>query len=477
MDDFFRSAYQEFEEKPSTALWEKINAGLDKKETVPDKRKFLLWRKATVCLLLLLISFILLDSNIFNRSSAFSNQKKNTQPSYSHDTSVTLAGINNVRNSTSKPNIIIIENEKYKTEKNHFPDNFSLKEKYVQLSNTKLSFKKINNTLKKITRDDSLLLTSPFIIASTNVKPEETPEYFLKEDKSISNNTIPGNFILQKNLTSKLPAELNITILPPISVDINNSFSKKAGAIKTKRKETKSFTPFWAITPFVSYQRAGYRLTSDFDNNITEIKHNEVHEPSFSGGVLATRQFTKYWGLQTGLLYSNTAIGISPQKTYAFQGPTGDISYKYITSSGYTFIKPGFGAPPSSGDSLTTSEAKHIIQTITVPLILKYTLSHKKVSIIPGAGIEANFITKANLEVEIEDAFNREIVIVNKLNGTKSFYWSAVIDAEIQYKLNKKLYLNLRPIYRFALSPMTKNNVVETFPNSLGLGLGVTFRF
>ncbi len=246
----------------------------------------------------------------------------------------------------------------------------------------------------------------------------------------------------------------------------------------SQKKKTKPFKPFWLATPFVSYDQAGYRLDSDEPSAITSIKFREAYEPSFSVGLLLTRQLAPRFGLQSGLIYSNSAIGMKPQKTYAFRDPTGDVAYKYITSSGYTFIKPGFGPQPTVGDSLTTAEAKHTIEHISVPLAIKYTvLNSKKVSITPGAGVEANFITKANLEVDIEDQFNREIVVVRKLNGTKSFYWSFVADAEIKYKVNQKLSINVRPVYRTALSPITKNNVVETFPHSFGIGAGVTIKF
>lgn len=96
---------------------------------------------------------------------------------------------------------------------------------------------------------------------------------------------------------------------------------------------------------------------------------------------------------------------------------------------------------------------------------------------MPGVGIEANFITKANLEVDVEDTVNNEIVFVRKLKGTKSFYWSFMLDAEFNYKINQKVSLIVRPVYRHAISAITKNNIVETFPHSFGLGAGVTINF
>jgi hypothetical protein len=160
---------------------------------------------------------------------------------------------------------------------------------------------------------------------------------------------------------------------------------------------------------------------------------------------------------------------------YAFQ-TGGDVSYKYVTSSGYAYIKPGFGTPPVIGDSLTTTEAKHTLQYISVPLIIKHQIGNKKLSVIPGAGIEANFLTSAKVETEIKDASNLETVTLTKLKGTKLFYWSVVAEAELQYSIDKKVLVSLRPAFRYAISPITKNNVVETFPRSFGIGLGIKIK-
>jgi Outer membrane protein beta-barrel domain len=193
--------------------------------------------------------------------------------------------------------------------------------------------------------------------------------------------------------------------------------------------------------------------------------------------LLITRQFKNRWGLQSGLVYTSTQIGINPQKMYALQIPGGDIAYKFITSSGYAYIKLGIGQPPAVGDSITTSDAKHLLKHISVPLSVKYKMGKNKLTVSPTAGVEANFITSAKVEVGVDLASNREIVAVNKLNGIKTFYWSGIAGAEASYQLNKKLSVNIQPVFRFALSPITKENVVETFPYSFGIRAGVTIKF
>lgn len=267
------------------------------------------------------------------------------------------------------------------------------------------------------------------------------------------------------------------SIPPPKWNDKKNKPVTKNEPTDRKQKTKSNFSPFWLLSGRFSYEQTGYKLDSDDPVTATTVRHHEVHEPSFSGGVLLTRQVAPRWAVQTGLGYTTTQVGITPQKMYALQLPGGDIAYKFITSSGYAYIKLKGGQPPAVGDSITTSDAKHLLKHISVPLSVKYKMGKNKFIVSPVAGIEANFITSAKVEVGVDLASSREIVTVNKLKGIKSFYWSAVAGMEASYQVSKNLSVNVQPVFRYALSPITKGNVVETFPNSFGIGAGVTIRF
>jgi hypothetical protein len=109
--------------------------------------------------------------------------------------------------------------------------------------------------------------------------------------------------------------------------------------------------------------------------------------------------------------------------------------------------------------------------------VAKIQIGKNKLTLLPGAGIEANFITSAKVEVELTDESNRETVSINKLSGSKPFYLSTIAEVELRYKLNEKLSINLHPAFRYAISPITENNVVETYPYSLGIRAGITKKF
>ncbi len=425
IDDLFRSALEHHEEAPSPAVKENLNVLLDKQDAAAYKRKYTAWKRIAIFFLLLLAGIILYESGILK--TGFDHSKENT--------------ITN-KSGTKKPGTPGMPQQQVTTNKPAHNTTTSTTNKNLH------SFNKLTVPASKHDNDFD---------NSLNNKDRVLKE---KATLAVANELISANRTGQQLMNS-------IHQVPVLN--ISNAALKNANL-----KYSKSY---WSITGTASYEQVNYKLDSDLPNAINSIKHSEVHEPSFSGGILAARQLKKKWALQTGLIYSHTTIGISPQKLYAFQEPAGSIAFKYITSSGYAFIKPGSSAPPAVGDSMTTAEAEHTLQSLSVPLVIKYSFTKDKFTFRPGVGIEANLLTSAKVEVEIEETPNKEIVFINKLNGAKPFYWSLAVDAELQYRVHKKMFISLRPAFRYALSPITEDNVVETFPYSFGLGIGMTHKF
>ena len=476
MDDIFNSAYREFEDDPSPDVWQKINDGLDKKEAESYKKGFIIWKRTALLLLLLLTGFVLYESGIIKTRHSLFAEKKSARVKNNIETTKNTTVIRNnppaiKRNGTETGEPFIQNNNlPLHPEQENITtipgsemeiDNAPTNKKLFQRKNTLLK-----NQVNIFTKKEEVVVTD--ISEQPDKKKTNITSYNTDQPSTIR----PLNENTSIATVAKRPVK-NISLLQPITISDSPLTAGKAG--NTKIKKVTHFKPFWMIAPFASYESAGYRLDSDVPGNITNIKHREAPEPSFASGIFITRQFTKHWSLQSGLIYSNTQIGISQQKIYALQHGA-DVSYKYVTSSGYAYIKPGFGTPPAVGDSLSAAEAKHNLQYVSVPAMIKYTVSKKNLSFSPGAGIAANFKTGAKVETEIHDASNLETVTITKLSGTKSFYWSVVADAEVQYTINKKVAVSLRPSLRYAISPITKNNDVETFPRSFGIGVGVKIK-
>jgi hypothetical protein len=253
-----------------------------------------------------------------------------------------------------------------------------------------------------------------------------------------------------------------------------------ASAVRQKSKEQAPFKPYWSVTAFASQEWASYRLENDGNagqDESAEIAQKERHEPSFTAGAIIAYQFKRKWGIQAGLLYSATSIAIDPQKIYAVKEPDGTIAYKYNSSSGYAYVKPAFGSPASVGDSLSATSAQHNLQYIGIPVTLQYKITKGRFSVSPGLGISLNILTSARIKTEVEDARSRETVTIDKLQGTKAFYVGLLANANMQYDLSPKWSFTIRPGFSYALTSITKNNVVKTYPYSFGAGAGLTYKF
>src|SRR5450432_1071071 len=74
MDDIFHSAYQKFEDEPSTDVWEKINAALDKKDVAAYKKQSAGWKRFAMLLILLLTGCILYETGMLKIGSGHSKE-------------------------------------------------------------------------------------------------------------------------------------------------------------------------------------------------------------------------------------------------------------------------------------------------------------------------------------------------------------------------------------------------------------------
>lgn len=251
--------------------------------------------------------------------------------------------------------------------------------------------------------------------------------------------------------------------------------TKKNVAASTKNKINRPSK--FSIAPFFSPDIAWYNLQEDKTNNqpdnLAEIERSEKHEFSLTAGVLADYRLAKHWSLQSGVTYSNTNITVKPQTIYAQNDNAGTVKYRINTSSGYGYVLPSFSSSPAIGDSLYAFTAAHSINYIGVPLSLKYNIAKGKFNFNVMTGFSTNFLTGGKIETSIENGFNSETEVVNNLQGLKKIYFTGLAGVGVDYSINKRIALSFAPTYRFALSAINQNTAVKSYPNSLGLLIGL----
>lgn len=481
IDDIFNRAYNSYEEDPSPAAWQKLNAALDKADAEKYKRHFISWKRIAVIFLLLLSGVIIYETSVIikrNKEVELIKKKSTT------DTIFAASDPKNFKTWKGKKEGDPQNNGKPIAEENKSPDVSHEVNRQNKLTSKQEKYTTQNKSNNNVTV--KLTTTPQHHIKSSITKEQKVIDNKIDQNQHYITEINKKDFIRRILLAALQPVDkLAVPSNSIIKLSLSSDTKSTASITKLKKKKiASSFIPYWSVTGFASNDWGQYKLDNDVPDNTgnqqnekEEINNREKHEGSFSAGLFVTRQFNKFFGIKTGLIYSNTNIGISPQEIYAAKKTDGSVAYKYITSSGYGFVTPGFGMPPSVGDSILSTEAQHNLQVISIPVMVSYKLQLKKFSIAPSVGLSANLITSATIKTEVKDALNKEAVTINGLDGMKHFFTGLVADVNLQYNYNSKLSFSLLPGFKYALSPITKGNVVKTFPYSFNIGGGITYKF
>lgn len=515
IDDVFNQAYHSFEDEPSAAAWEKLNAALDKEDAEKYKRRFIGWKRIAVILLFLLSAFLIYETGVVIKrkdEKELARKVNGTDSTFVIDNSAATnkeATVGTNTNEQEKNNVPAVSESRVQQESagvlletNEKEITATKSNKQITIvsgqSETDINTSKIKKDNRQLASDKTKVTIRPGVLAEdeTGSLADNNISKSKKSNRTVKDNqtaitTGSETDSMRRLVISPITSITRIEIPKPAITDLKIKepvlpvLNTTAIIAQSKKKKTSSsFKPYWSATAFASNDWGQYQLDNDVHDNTgnqqdekEEINRREKHEGSYSAGVMVTRQFTKHLGLKTGLVYSNTAIGISPQEMYAAQKTDGSIAYKYITSSGYGFVKPGFGLPPAVGDSIQSTEAQHNLQMISVPLMVSYRFEKKRLSVAPAVGLSANFITSAKVKTEVKDALNKEAVTINGLDGMRNFYTGFIADVNIQYNVNNRWSLNLLPTFKYAITPITQSNVVKTFPYSFNMGAGITYKF
>lgn len=471
IDNIFYNVLEPYEELPSHGVWEDLNAGLDKMDAPIYKSRFTGLRRFVAVLIFMLAFLIIQDADFIKNGY------------YTADEQTQLNTI--IEQKIKVPDSSLEKTLDIETENTV---SHSLSSKIKEFKNNELTQKDLmENIIATINKTENSLADKNKIAGSESNNPIHLKTSNNTLDTALVTGILNDKINIDEekltNTDSDITSRQIKLIIPKNNTLLEKDISLLQLAKKFLKDDHKLFIPYWTATGFANREWSQYNLENDVlensqnPDNRAAIAKRENHEPSYMFGALATYWFKKHLSFQTGLEYSNTAITIEPQKVYAVKDNNGGISYKYNTSSGYAFLKSTSGLTPVLGDSIYTTAAQHTLEYISLPVLIRYNITVKKFSLSAGAGLAVNLLTSAKIQTEIKNATGAETVSAKRLQGIKSFYTDVLFNAGIQYKIKGQWSLNLLPSYRYALSPINKNNVVKTFPYSFGLGIGCTYKF
>ncbi len=457
IDKLFKNAIEPLQEQPSEQVWQTVESILDQKNAENYKRKFILFKRISLALSILLILI-----GVYELTNQNKTEKNN----------ITLVQPNNIPLNQNKFSVEK-KQKNYSTHKNILSANKGiatmLHNKIISVGSHKEIIPIKNNSTEISSIINSIQKNKWNAIAEKEISFNNT--------NSISHQKLATIKLNNYSLPIVHQAEIINQIIQPVTFQINKSNSSLI--------HRKKFQPQLSVTAFVAPQITQYNLKTNpaiivpYQTQVyQQIEEEEKQLPSsFSAGFLLTYKFTKKWSVQTGINFSSTVIDINPSVIYASADGNGAVKYRYNVSSGYVYVLPAFSSNPKIGDSLFTTSSKHTLQYINIPVTMGYTFQKQKLAITPGVGIGFNFLTSGLIETNFENSSQRESETLSNIEGLKKSYINMLLSVNVQYPISNKVSLSFTPLYNFAINSINKNNIVQSFPYSFAIAAGIMYQF
>ena len=536
IDKLFKAALDSHEEAPSDKVWDALDRELDKNKVIDFRKKYIYLKRISIALLLLLIGAgIYTFISLKNASELLSNAQNKSRVSNTATSSINK--ITDKEIVAPQPHMLgtdkTKENKRLQKSSGLPEGNINELANLVATSsqgdvvNVPATINASNNkeetfnssNYKKIKKastavEDTTESPVPANIinpkekgANTLTKSTSRKPYFTKrrQNTSITNSMFEeeiktGTIAMASPITAitTLPAVQKIypELLPVIATAANKTTLAQVNFIlakpmplnfKATKKTTSKKVGTFVLTAFFSPNISSDFLKDDdgdnrpgrqsHDEDGDDIKKGEHHKSSQTFGLLVDYSINSHWAIQSGLAVTNRTIAINPKRIYAANNGNGGVDYLYNCSSGYTFLSSKFAASPVAGDSLQTQETKNTLQYLSIPLLVKYNFSFKKINLFTSIGTSLNILTKGRLSTEIEAApGSREATTSTNIIGLKKCYFSGSVGFGLSFPISNKFAFNFMPSYNFALGSSTKGAVVKTYTNTICLGAGIIYK-
>lgn len=504
IDKLFKDASALDDEAPSDKVWESIENRLDKKTVIQITKSYdrLKWVAAILLLLLSgITSYLFLrdDKDSINKemmvnaqkSRAISNATKVLKDSLV--TSKDVAGNrknNNTANLGASPNHL--QKNLLNNQSNQSGSNFSVNGSYKKystsgqiLNSTALKNVQILSGLtKKLKSKNNLLMD---VISPATYELSNRSNNFIKSQnikKLLDNQPSVDSKIV--SIFPYIPLEISYNVnlyklssnFQPLYLSNSslNKLDKKIGKNKSSKISPFSITAFYS--PDLSFSHLSDDKPHGPDNDRHHIKGNEKHSFSFTSGIIGSYDLNKHFSIQSGISFSQSIIDNDPKNLIAEKDDHGSIKYRFDASCGFGYILPKSGPPPNLGDTLRGVSSKNTLQYAQIPLSIKYSQQHRKLSLNAMTGLSVNTLVSGNINTSLVNPSTntKESQTINSVQGLKKFSISGLLGAGIEFSFSKLISATFSPTARIALSSINSGSVVKSYPTTIGISTGIKLR-
>lgn len=479
IDRLFQEGFKDFEATPSDAVWQNIEAKLN-----PNKKKRRIvpiwWRYAGVAALLAIL--LTIGNLYFNNTDTIQTNK--IVDSEAPLNNLSNDANNNVLNETSIAKDINAENEisnKVLPKNSEVVSNDTNPSDETSTNETAIS-KNVNESNQQA-------------YSSSNKIPELSNTTLKTEASIVSNPEEKNNNLIQKNETSSpkliIPelingsAKNNTPVLAienpkednPILNTSNKENSIEDAIAKTVKDDEENYLTRWTIATnaapvYFNSLGKGSSLDAQFIDN---SKNGEV---TISYGVSASYSINKKLSIRSGINKVNLGYNTNNVVVFETVGARSSLnSLKNVNTGNNTTadISVISGESLDVNSALVRTSETSINQSfgyIEIPLEIEYAIINKKFGFNVIGGFSSFILNNNELFSEFE---GRQTRIGEATNLNKVSY-SANFGLGLNYKLTKKLDLNLEPLFKYQIN--TFNNTSGDFkPYFIGVYTGIGFKF
>ena len=335
---------------------------------------------------------------------------------------------------------------------------------------------KIDSANNITVKDNRKLVTDKNDLAQVETK--DRPSYHIVTDKQKNIET--------EALVPELKNSFPLSIQKP-DIQIDKLLQQQAMVLNNKKasfsEKSKIYSggnSLFSATVLFSPDLVSTAIKNDHprfrEEERNAIEKDEQMKFSSTFGILLDYNTGKNWKIESGFTYSSRKTAIHPKTIYARPDNDGNINYRFNCSAGYSYVTVKSPTPPMSGDSVNALASTNNLQYIGLPINVKYIFTTGRFSILPGAGVSFNFLTKGKIETTIATYTGAKNSSTDNIQGLKPMYLNGAVSIGFQYKLNRIFSLSFEPAFRFALSSINKDASVKTNLNSLGLSTGLVIK-
>lgn len=238
------------------------------------------------------------------------------------------------------------------------------------------------------------------------------------------------------------------------------------------------------ISPVYSYRNINGDAfnTPDESVSVDVFNSNEEAIVSMAGGISLDYAFSNRFSLASGMYISR--IGQQNNDVLAYNDPASANMYKLATSTGTVTVNPGkfdrvIAEQPSSikdsmpGDYTVNGSFVQNLDYLEVPLILKYKLLDKKLSLNVLGGLSPGILVNNQSYFSIDG----EKLQTGTTENINPLIYNSVLGFGIEYSITGKLSVSMEPSFKYSLSPINNsNNGLEYHPYSLSWFTGISYK-